>query len=104
MFGLKLDQSDPVLPLDTEYPVKFDEIILEKFNSTIDELNEYPINSKITIQNPYGHELWGHDAVRVILTRLQLDQIIEWGYENENNETQLYIVRNKEIAKMKNAM
>jgi len=104
MFGTKLEQSDPMLPMDTEYPIQFDEGILNRFNATIDELNDFPINSKITITNPYKHKLWGHDAVRVILTKLQLDKVISWGYEEVENETQMYIVRNKFITKMKNAM
>ena len=104
MFGQKLEQSDPILPMDTEYPIQYDEKILNKFNATIDELNGYPVNSKIEIPKPHGHELWGHDAVRVILTRLQLDKMIEWGYEKANNKTQMYIVRNELLIKMKNAM
>lgn len=104
MFGSKLEQSDPLLPNDTEYPIQFNQEILNRFNAIIPELNEYPINSKIIITKPYGHKLWGHDAVRVILTKLQLDKIVEWGYENAENETQMYIVRNKLINQMKNAM
>lgn len=98
------NDSDPVMPNDTEYPIKFNERILERFNSAIIELNNIPIHSKFIISNPYKHELWGHDAVRVILTKLQLNEIIEWGYEIVKNETQMFIVRNKLLTKMNNAM
>ena len=102
--GKNVNDNNPTMPNDTEYPVKINKQILAKFNSKIDELNSIPINIKHIISNPYKDELWGHDAVRVILTKLQLDRIIEWGYETDKKETQMYIVRNKLLTKMKNAM
>lgn len=98
------NDSDPIMPNDTEYPIKFNERILEEFNSRIGELNKIPINTKFVIANPYKHGLWGHDAVRVILTKLQLSNSLKWGYEKEEDRTQMYIVRNKLLAKMNNAM
>gem|GEM_PF-4425141 len=98
------NDSDPVMPNDSEYPIKFNELILERFNSKIVELNNIPIDSKFSISNPYKHELWGHDAVRVILTNLQLNNSIEWGYEKIDEEYKLYLVRKREIKKVENAM
>lgn len=98
------NDSDPLMPNDSEYPIKYNEQILAKFNSKIDELNKLPIGTKFIISNPYKNELWGHDAVRVILTKLQLNNSMEWGYEKEHDKFNLYLIRKREIEKVENAM
>ena len=96
--------TDPVMPNDTEYPIKFNERILESFNSKIDELNNISIDTKFVISDPYKHELWGHDAVRVILTKLQLNNSMEWGYEKIDDKYQLFLIRKRKLEKIENAM
>ncbi|MFK7809954.1 MAG: hypothetical protein AB8F74_19270 [Saprospiraceae bacterium] len=102
--GFKIEESDSKLPMNTEYPIKIDREILIGFNSIVDNLNKIPEGTKYTFNKPYEYQFLGHDGIRVILTKLQLDKVIEWGYESKERDYALYIIRKKEIRKMENAM
>jgi len=104
MFGNKIEEPQPLMPMNTEYPITFNKQIRVKFNSKIEELNRIPINTKFKIPKPYDHELWGHDATRVILTKLQLNEMIEWGYEKVDNESHMYIVRKENLKQIKDSL
>ena len=104
MFGRKIETAEPEMPMNTEYPITINEEVLKKFNSQIENLNNNPVNTKVTITKPYEKELWGHDATRVILTKLQLIKSIEWGYEKIDGENVMYIIRKENLKQINNAM
>lgn len=104
MFGNRIEEPDSKFPMNTEYPIRYDEEILDGFNSIVNQLNTIPKETKHIFIKPYEHEFLGHDGIRLILTQLQLNGIIEWGYETKENNYALYIIRKKEITQMKNAM
>ena len=102
MSGNKIEESDSRFPLDTEYPIKFDVEILTGFNSIVNQLNSIPIGSKYFFPKPYQFNFLGHDGIRLILTKLQLDRIIEWGYGAKEKDYALFIIRKQVIKKMEN--
>lgn len=104
MSGIKIEEADSKLPINTEYPIRYDNGILEGFNSIVNQLNSIPKETKHIFTKPYEHNFLGHDGVRLILTQLQIDGILDWGYENKEHDYALFIIRKNEIHKMKNAM
>lgn len=100
--GRSSNGSEPLMPINTEYPILFDEQILKRFNAKIKEINNMPVNTKFVVSNPFEDELWGHEATKVILSKLQLNKSIEWGYENEKYQS--YLIRKKELKQIKKAI
>ncbi|WP_143473319.1 hypothetical protein [Flavilitoribacter nigricans] len=102
MFGTRIEEADSGLPMNTSYPIRFNEAILAGFNSMVSELNTIPIDSKHVFSKPYAYDFLGHDGIRLILTKLQLEGILEWGYGTKEEDYALYIIRRSEIRKLEN--
>jgi len=104
MFGTEILEENRKFPFDTEYPIKYDKEVLDGFNSIVNQLNEIELKTKYVFQKPYEHNFIGHDGIRLILTKLQLEGLIEWGYEKKENNYALYIIRKGVLNQMNNAV
>jgi hypothetical protein len=97
MYGGLLTDEKPELPIDFEYPVKFNEGLKKLFNSMIDEFNQLPLNSKEYIENYLSHSFYGNDDSSLILTYLKLQDVIEYGWEYKKG---FFIKRLREIKEV----
>ena len=93
MFG-GLEEEEPMLPFEFQYPVEFDLEIMARFNSIVPELNEMKRGEKTYFRNSTEHYVFGNDRSHLILTYLKINKIIRYGWDFDNG---FYIERLEKI-------
>ncbi|UZR96782.1 hypothetical protein [Chondrinema litorale] len=93
MFG-GLNEQEPKLPFDFQYPIEFDSKILEEFSFILPELNQLELKTKTFFENETRAKVLGNGNFHLILTYLKINKIIRFGWESEKG---LFIERLKEI-------
>lgn len=94
MFGM-LEEQNPKPPIDFQYPIAFNPKVKEVFNSSLPELNQLDIETKVYINDcPKLKVVFGNDHAHLVLTYLKINKIIRFGWESEKG---LYIERLKAI-------
>ncbi|UII26083.1 hypothetical protein LVD15_22700 [Fulvivirga maritima] len=96
MFG-GLEEQEPKLPFDFQYPVEFNQPIKEKFNSILPELNKLELRKRTFFDDWSKHKVFGNDHSHLILTYLKINKVLRFGWESSKG---FFIVRLKEIKKI----
>ncbi|MCE7995223.1 MAG: hypothetical protein HEP71_24810 [Roseivirga sp.] len=96
MFG-GLEEQQPKLPFDFQYPIEFNPTIRDAFNSMLPELNKLKLKTIIFFDDWSKHTVFGNDHSQLILTYLKINKVIRFGWESGKG---MFIERLEEIKKL----